>query len=191
MDLGDSFNPNYFSLPDILASHVRVPCKTEVPLMHFGFLDPALASEDLPANISTELPLWAAQVMSKANRKYVTAELPKLYKESYRDALKADPGVVDLNKMSPNFYQSGLHLSTLNHREAEEVGAILPTVLQVRLRSMADSFLYETKLKTADDENGVSGLKESHMDALEHKIFEDSKKSYKSLLSWLEKPATT
>ena len=50
----------------------------------------------------------------------------------YREALKADPSVVDLNKMGPNFYQSGLHLSALNLHEAEDVGDILPKVWKMQ-----------------------------------------------------------
>ena len=48
----------------------------------------------------------------------------------YREALQADPSVVDLNKMGPHFYESGMHLAGLNHHEAENVGEILPTVSQ-------------------------------------------------------------
>ena len=55
---------------------------------------------------------------------------------------------------------------------------------------MADSFSYETKMKEADEEASatVTGtMKEIHMDSLERKIFDDSKKAYRDLISWLEK----
>jgi len=45
---------------------------------------PSLNAENLPAGMDVELPLWAAAVMSKSGRKYVTINIPNKYKEAHR-----------------------------------------------------------------------------------------------------------
>jgi len=184
-----TFTPNYFSLEDIIASQIRVPCKTLVDLPNFGFLEPSLNSENLPAGVDLELPLWVAQTMAKPGRRYVSVNVPKKYKEAYRSVLKADATVVDLNKMGPHFYQSGLHLSTLPTPESEHVAAILPEVLQKRLQSMLDSYTYTTAVQSADDATSAQKgtmMKETHMDALEHRVYNDAKKGSEVMQDWLE-----
>jgi len=190
MDLGTSYSPNYFSLHDILATHTRVPVTTKVKFPNLGFLDPSLSTEDLPPESKIELPFWAAKVLTSRNRNYVAPEMPKLYKEAYMEALKADPSVVDLNKLGPHFYQTGLHLTTLDLPDSDDVGDTLPKVLQHRLRALTDTLSYETKVVKLDDDpltKQGSGIKAHQLDTLEHKMFEDAKKSYSALSNWLEK----
>jgi S-ribosylhomocysteine lyase LuxS involved in autoinducer biosynthesis len=45
-----------------------------------------------------------------------------------RDVLKADASVVDLNRLAPNFYQTGLHLVELPTRDSEDIADLLPEV---------------------------------------------------------------
>lgn len=47
--------------------------------------------------------------------------LPKVYKESYREILKADPNAVDLSKLSNYYYHVGNHVKDFNRNDKQEV----------------------------------------------------------------------
>jgi len=186
-ELRKGFSPSYFSLEDILASQTRVPCKTEISMANCGFLDSSQETEDLPAGSQIELPLWTAKIFSKRNRPFVSVQLPKLYSESYREVLKADPTVVDLNKMGPQYYQSALQLCALTKEEGDQMSEELPEVLQKRLIAMGDSYSLRRDVKSTDDVSNQVGnmLKFQSMDPLEMRIFNDSKLASEELDNWL------
>ncbi|CAL8082573.1 unnamed protein product [Orchesella dallaii] len=186
-ELRKSFSPSYFALEDILASQTRVPCKTEMNLANCGFLDPSQENKDLAAGTQVELPIWAARVMSKQKRAFVSLRMPKFYSESYREVLKAEPAVVDLNKMGPHYYQSALQLCTLPSDEADKIAESLPDILQKRVIAMADSYSLHRSVKSTDDISNQLGnsLKFHNMDPLEVEIFNNSKNASEELDDWL------
>lgn len=49
-----------------------------------GFLVPDCQSEDLPVGVNLQLPLWAARVLCKPGRKYVSVNIPAGFKEAHR-----------------------------------------------------------------------------------------------------------
>lgn len=55
-----SYNPNYFSLEDIIVTQARVPCIVEAPLVGMGKLDPSSVDADLEVGKKVEFPLWYA-----------------------------------------------------------------------------------------------------------------------------------
>lgn len=57
-----------------------------------------------------ELPLWLVLECSIGRQPIVAPELPKFYKEAYREILKADATAVDLNKFNFNFYEMGSYV---------------------------------------------------------------------------------
>jgi len=50
-----------------------------------------------------------------------------------REMLKADPTMVELNKIAPYFYQSGLHVSSLPTSDSAEIAEVLPDVWIVNI----------------------------------------------------------
>ncbi|CAG2061548.1 unnamed protein product, partial [Timema podura] len=90
-----------------------------------GFLDPSSESEDIAEGTSIELPYWLARSLCSQRRQIVTVEIPKIYKEAYREILKADPCVVDLHKLEIYFYEFGSYLARLDHRDSQPIGAML------------------------------------------------------------------
>ncbi|CAH2006423.1 unnamed protein product [Acanthoscelides obtectus] len=68
-----------------------------------GQLNPSAAERDIKAGTSLELPLWLVIEMSAGRQPIVTPELPKVFRESYREILKADACAVDLHKYSLHF----------------------------------------------------------------------------------------
>lgn len=58
--MGSSYNPNYFSLEDIIVTQERVPCTVESHLVGMGNLDPSSIDDDLEVGKKVEFPLWYA-----------------------------------------------------------------------------------------------------------------------------------
>ncbi len=130
-----------------------------------GFLDPSQETQDLAVGSLVELPLWAARIMSRQKRQsFINVKMPKYFNENFRsvenyvihlfvckyvfhnlmhgcflmnfrEVLKADPAVVDLNKMGPYYYQAGLQLCTLPNEEAELISEVLPEVFAKNTKS--------------------------------------------------------
>lgn len=100
--LQHSYNPNYFSIEDILLQDVRVSCKVEVNvpklgmnktnekvmilwlnLVKFsGMLDASSDCVDLKQGSKVELPFWMVPTLH--SKKVVTFEVPRHYKVNYR-----------------------------------------------------------------------------------------------------------
>lgn len=63
-----------------------------------------------------ELPLWFVQDISSGRQPIVVPELPKFYKEGYRQILKADATAVDLHKFNLYFYELGAYVKNFDRR---------------------------------------------------------------------------
>ena len=115
-----SYQPNYFSLEDILATQERVPVITETDLKNLGFLDQGADNVDLVKGTKLELPFWCVEgLKNNQARSYISVDLPKTYKEVYREIMNADPLVVDLNKLGPYYYEFGRHLIKMSPSEGK------------------------------------------------------------------------
>ncbi|XP_071958402.1 DNA replication complex GINS protein PSF3-like [Antedon mediterranea] len=153
-----SHTENYFNIHDILASHEKIPCVYEVPILRLGFLDASTDSPDIPPNTKMELPYWLASSLQTRKKKIVSIELPKQYREGHRDILRADANVVDLHKMGPYYYAFGSKLMNFDHVEVDDIGKSLTHTFSARFRKIMDSSLncYKgdtTKLRSKLDNN--------------------------------------
>lgn len=144
---------NYLSISDILVSNEKVPCKFlhDLPKMgrssyvffisyitlwtiYFifywfffkGFLDPAATEDDLKSGTNVEIPLWLAESLYSRRPPLVNVDLPKIYKEAYREILNADACTVDLHKLGQYFYELGCYIA--KHDIKGEVGNTLVNV---------------------------------------------------------------
>lgn len=127
----------YFSIDDILATNERVPCRFEVAVNKLGFLDPSSESPDIAQGTKLDLPFWLAQSLHR--QRIISVDMPKIYREAYREILNADANVVDLHKMGPYFYQFGLHLLGFQHPEAEDISRMLSETFRNRFRKLMDA----------------------------------------------------
>ena len=117
-----SYCPNYFSIEDILATQERVPCEVETDLKNLGFLDPGSDNQDLARGTKLELPYWCVDgLRSNQSRSYLTVDIPKTFKEVFREIMSADPLVVDLHKLGPYYYEFGRHLIKQSQTEGDEM----------------------------------------------------------------------
>ncbi|KAK3086510.1 hypothetical protein FSP39_019418 [Pinctada imbricata] len=130
---------NYFSIDDILATQQRVPCKVEMPLYRLGYLDSSNEGEHLRPGTKIEMPYWMARALCGRRRNIVSVELPKSYKEGYREILTADPTVVDLHKLGPYFYRFGSELLKFEVPDTPDISKSLLQAFQGRIRKIMDS----------------------------------------------------
>ncbi|KAG5323810.1 PSF3 protein, partial [Acromyrmex charruanus] len=177
MTLSYSYVPDYFSLTDILCTEERISCKIEVTLPRLGFLDLSSESEDLKPGAKLELPLWLAQPLNKVRESIVSVDIPKTYKEGYREILLADACTVVLNKWNPYYYELGMYLRKFNNRDCEMIIDSLLLTFRSRFRLIMDWA-----------QNPVSDpMLNSLLPRLERHLFLTGRKAKVQLNEWLRK----
>ena len=119
---------DYFDIDDIIATQGRIPSKLEAQIYNLGFLDPSSEGNDLQAGAKLELPLWLAKELCNRRRKIVTVDIPKAYKDSYREIFKADASVVDLHRLGPYFYEFGTKLLHFDFQENSQMASSMQEV---------------------------------------------------------------
>ena len=129
---------DYFSVDDILASQLKLPCCLELPVYRLGFLNPNSSEEHLETGTKLELPYWLARVLCSRRRQIVSVELPKPYREAQRHILRADANVVDLYKLGPYYYSLGVKLLYFEHPERMKLSKSLLEVFLNRFRKIMD-----------------------------------------------------
>lgn len=68
--------------------------------------------------------------MAKAlgRKRYAKIDIPKQYKEGYREILNADASVVNLHKLGPYYYGFGSHLLEFEHLERRDIAKSMQQV---------------------------------------------------------------
>ncbi|XP_054277349.1 DNA replication complex GINS protein PSF3-like [Macrosteles quadrilineatus] len=132
------YKSHYFSIENILASQERVPCKFTKKILNMGHLDPSSETKDMEQGTSLELPYWIVKTLSNREVNVLEVEPPKIFKENYRDILKADANVVDLHKMCKFFYQFGKLLSYIETWNGREIRNMLVETFRNRFRQLMD-----------------------------------------------------
>jgi len=181
MTENSSYCPNYFSIEDILSSQGRVPCKFEHPVPNMGYLDSSSGNKDLIVGTKLELPVWLARSLSSSRKHIVSTQLPQIYRDKYREIMKADATVMDLHKMGPHFYELGQHLLPLAGPEADQLAQTLSGTLRDRLRDIMDT----AQNSLADD----AASKIIKLDELERGLFKAGQKALKEHQLWLTRRA--
>ena len=116
---------DYFDIDDIIASDIKVPCKFDTPVYWLGYLNKTDDSDHIGVGVTMELPLWLAVTLNSRKRHIVSVELPKSYRENYREIIRADANVIDLYKLGPYYYNSGMKLLQLDHPDTEPLSRSL------------------------------------------------------------------
>ncbi|XP_043463234.1 DNA replication complex GINS protein PSF3 [Leptopilina heterotoma] len=180
-----SYMPNYFSITDILATEERLKCTLQIDLPGLGFLDPSSETQDLKAGSKLELPFWLVRPLNKnilrnsRNPKVVVVEdIPKIYKEAYRDILEAGATAFQLSNWSQYFYEFGMHLRVLDHRDCERITGVLNKTFVERFRLIAD---------LVENSNSSESAIESQLPTMERELYRSGKKASLQLKNWMEK----
>lgn len=80
----------------------------------------------MKAGTNVEIPLWLAESLYARRPPLVNVELPKTYKDSYREIFNADACTVDMHKLGPHFFELGCYIA--KHDIKGEVGSTLINV---------------------------------------------------------------
>ena len=180
MELSQSFAPNYFSIDDILASQERVPCRVETDLPNLGFLDPGSDSVTLARATRLELPLWMVEgLTANQARNYVSVDVPKTFREVFREIMSADPLVVDLHKLGPYYYEFARHLMKLSAAEGEAIGDSIRATFKTRFREIMDA---------SQNASEVDTMKVTvKMDELERVLYSEGQRTKRGMEDWLHR----
>lgn len=108
--------------------YLLVRIKLSINLLASGFLDPSASEDDLKAGTNVEIPLWLAESLHSRRPPLVAVDLPKIYKDSYREILNADACTVDMHKLSQYFYEFGCYIAKHDIK-----GEVSNTLINVRL----------------------------------------------------------
>jgi len=172
-----SYYPNYFSLEDILASEERIPVEVKEDLADLGFLDPGADLKELKRGTKLELPQWMVEGLNTGRSPYLDVEVPKTYREVYREIMTADPLVVDLHKQGPYYYEFGRQLIKQSQSEGEAIGRSLTNTFKTRFKKILDS-----SQNSCDTES----LKETQkMDMLERLLYRQGQHCKAGMDAWL------
>lgn len=101
-------------------------------LFAVGYLDPGADTPHIQPGTRLEVPFWLARAIAGGGRRKRTTasiELPRQYREGYREILLADAGVVDLHRLGPYYYAFGSRL--IRHFEHTESADIARSLLKV------------------------------------------------------------
>ncbi|XP_049580098.1 DNA replication complex GINS protein PSF3 [Syngnathus scovelli] len=173
---GICMEENLFSLDDILLSHERLPICTEVTFPRLGFLEKSSDSPDIPKGSKMELPLWLCKGLYEQNKRMLSIELPKVYREGWRTVFNADPNVVDLHKLGPYYYGLGSQMLRFDSPENPEIAQTLLQTFIGRFRRTMDSS------QNAYNED-TSALVE-RLDCLEKSLFMSGQFGLNSFQDW-------
>lgn len=167
---------DYFDIDDIIATQGRIPSKLEAQIYNLGFLDPSSEGNDLQAGAKLELPLWLAKELCNRRRKIVTVDIPKAYKDSYREIFKADASVVDLHRLGPYFYEFGTKLLHFDFEENSQMASSMQETFIKRFRKIMDS--------SQNAANEDASLLTSKLDHIEKQVFSAGRKGVSEFLQW-------
>ena len=154
--MGQHFGPrpsselDYFDLDDIIATQGRIPATLEVQIYNLGFLDPSSEGNDLQSGTKLEMPFWLAKELCNRRRKIISVEIPRAYKDGYREIFKADASVVDLHRLGPYFYEYGTKLLHFDFEENSQMASSLQEV-----RGIRQSFSYLELFEWLESENFI------------------------------------
>ncbi|XP_076236861.1 DNA replication complex GINS protein PSF3 [Calliopsis andreniformis] len=171
-----SYSPDYFAINDILCTEERVSCKIEVKLPGLGFLDTSSQSGDLTIGMKVEFPLWLAESLASLHNPVVSIDVPKIYKEGYREILEADADAVVLSKWNLYFYELGMHVQKFSNRDSEYIKESLLQTFKSRFRVVMDW----AQNPISDPTLG------NQLPRLERDLFLSGRKAKVRLLEWLK-----
>ncbi|XP_046850304.1 DNA replication complex GINS protein PSF3-like [Xenia sp. Carnegie-2017] len=175
---------NYFDLNDIKACHEKVPCTFETQVRNLGFLDHGSDTEHLETGTKMELPYWLAKELCAKQRRIVSVDLPKVYREAYRQILEADAMAVDLNKLERYFYSFGGKLLDFDYDDNPRIAESLMMTYMNRMKSLMDLSLSRL------DSHQESQTFLPKLDHEERSIFDLSQNSLRRFEHWKQGTAS-
>lgn len=167
---------DYFDVDDIIATQGRMPVKLEVQIFNLGFLDPSSEGNDLQSGGKLEWPFWLAKELCNRRRKIISVEIPKAYKDGYREIFKADASVVDLHRLGPYFYEYGTKLLHFDFEENSQIALSLQETFIKRFRKIMDSSQHSA--------HQDASFLTSKLDHIERQVFLAGRIGVKDFLQW-------
>ncbi|CAF0778219.1 unnamed protein product [Didymodactylos carnosus] len=177
---------DYFSIDDILSTQERIKCQLLVDVPKLGYLEHSGSSsksndDQQESNVSApisaqtklEFPYWMVYSICNSKTNFSTFELPYIFQNIQRQIFHADSTIVDLHKLSPNFYRYGKHLLQLNfdQDEKKDVAMTMLSTFQQRFRTIMDYSFHLTSSSGEDIAKYTNDKFISKFDHFEKQLF--------------------
>ncbi|EEH20975.2 DNA replication complex GINS protein psf3 [Paracoccidioides brasiliensis Pb03] len=170
---------SYYDIDAILTDAQKLPCTFELAVPGLGYLD-GNAGEDIKPGTRIDLPLWLGEMLAVGARAdsspLVTLDLSTALSEQVLNALKANPGTVDLRSLAPHFYSLAVRILQLF--EEEEMVDVLMEAFKKRSMEIADH-AYNSQGALGDGVEFLRGLDET-----ERRLFRIAHSSAKEMRVW-------
>ena len=173
-------NPLYWDIDDILAEEEKINVVVDKSSYRNGSLNPNCQDPeaDLEKGSVLEIPLWLALFLAQIEM--VEIEIPRFYRENFKNTLLADPTHVNLREKTPFYYEIGLKLCKLiNDR------TLVPTLSVVFLNRVKHFAKISFHLRIDDSTNLLKKMANFEM-----RIFNNGRKAANDYREWKEKGIT-
>lgn len=157
---------SYWDIDDILAEEEKVSVRfAEASFQNSGLDSNLPPNVDISSGHTMELPIWLA--LPLAQYSVVDIEVPRIYKEGFKNTLEADPIVVNLREKNPFFYEVGSKLCEfLNDSE------LIPTLQNVFLNRAKEFVRVSYHLRIDDCSNLIRKMANKEI-----KVFNSGRKA--------------
>lgn len=88
-----------------------------------------------------DLPYWMIKDAEDLHNYYLTIKIPDIYKATTKSICHAGATSIDLSRLSKNFYEFGMHMSTLD--DDNVIGTLLLDMARQRLAALFNSCNYQ------------------------------------------------
>ena len=128
-------NSKYWDIDDVLAEEEKINCKFTEGSYQNSSLDPNLPPNlDIEKDAAMEIPLWLALALARPG--IVEIEIPRFYKEQFKNTLEAGPNVINLRDKTPYYYEVGMKL--VEYIGDNELMKLLANVFLIRMKQLAN-----------------------------------------------------
>ncbi|XP_011495685.1 PREDICTED: DNA replication complex GINS protein PSF3 isoform X2 [Ceratosolen solmsi marchali] len=155
----------------------RIQAEFEQSLPNLGYLCASSKKDDIAPKTKLDIPLWLADALCRRGESIINWEIPKIFKDSYKEILEADACSVELCKWNQYFYELGLRLPRTTTDDNHKLAEFLLEVFKSRFRIIMDS-----------EQNPFSTpLLRGQLSTLEKKLLVQGNSGKLQLLTWLNK----
>lgn len=88
-----------------------------------------------------DLPYWMIKDAEDLHNYYLTIKIPEIYKATTKSICHAGATSIDLSRLSKNFYEFGMHMSTLD--DDNTIGTLLLDMARQRLAALFNTCNYQ------------------------------------------------
>ncbi|OAF70094.1 DNA replication complex GINS protein PSF3 [Intoshia linei] len=160
-------NENYLDIEDLIAENYRFSVVFQKNIQGLGHIIPGNSDKDILLGTKIDLAYWAMislldrRIGLQESENVMKVSLPKAYTATYRDIFLADATVVNLKKLMPSFYVTGIKILKMFAHDSQINNKFVVNILNVFKQRFSliydaalcgDNYNENTFIKNTDNE---------------------------------------